>query len=224
MVDYFLITSLPTLPELGATPPIAPGELLARVQHDDPAAQAVAAVLMGGDLLQHEAYLSGEIKEVHPAVLSPRMLRNEEPLPDELAAEPGAAPQLAADSLWMAYFRHARGVADATHSRFLMDWLDHELGLRSALAGARAAALGLEASQYQVAQGQPLETAAFQRTVQEWAAAPDPLQGLRVLDQARWNWIAQQEPYYSFDRDELVAYAAKLMLLHRWTRLSEEAT
>jgi len=58
--------------------------------------------------------------------------------------------------------------------------------------------------------------------VNEWALAPDPLRAQRVLDEARWRWLSDHDGRFSFEADELAAYAAKLVLLDRWRRLTEE--
>jgi hypothetical protein len=44
---------------------------------------------------------------------------------------------------------------------------------------------------------------------------------MKVLDQARWRWLNDNDAWYSFADDELAAYAARLMLLHRWDRLDQ---
>jgi hypothetical protein len=51
----------------------------------------------------------------------------------------------------------------------------------------------------------------------------NPLSGLKVLDRARWDWLSRNDRAYSFENDEIAAYAAKLMLLHRWRRLAQAA-
>ncbi|MGB2821431.1 MAG: hypothetical protein WBF17_10645, partial [Phycisphaerae bacterium] len=61
----------------------------------------------------------------------------------------------------------------------------------------------------------------FTLVLGEWSAARDPLAGLRVLDAARWRWLIEHDAWFTFADDELAAYAAKLMLLHRWKRIAE---
>jgi len=59
--------------------------------------------------------------------------------------------------------------------------------------------------------------------IAEWTAAPDPLAGQRVLDQARWSWLKEHDAWFSFGGDELAVYAAKLMLIDRWHRVAAAA-
>ena len=58
--------------------------------------------------------------------------------------------------------------------------------------------------------------------ITEWSNAANPLAAQRVLDQARWRWIDTHEPYFTFQDDELAAYAARLLLVERWDRLKED--
>lgn len=223
--DFFLITSLPTLGPLGSKPPLSPAQLLEQVAHSRSAAELVRTILLGDDLLQRQSFLAGELKDVSPAVLSPGQVRNQEPLPAWLEiVEQSSSPASGVDNLWAAYYRHAAATARRQGSEFLDRWVGYEVAFRNALVLARAKALGLEAEIYLV---EPQLAAAgldFAGVLAEWASAPNPLAGLRVLDAARWTWLVEHDAYYTFGDDELAAYAAKLMLLHRWHRLSELAS
>ena len=182
--------------------------------------EVVQTVLLADDLVQREALLAGEIETVTPAVLTAAQARNEAPLPGYLAGEEGERERrIAADAVWENYYRRAAAVARRRRSRFLREWVRYDLSLRNALAAARAKALGLEPADYLVAQelGGPPEAAA--PLVSEWAAG-DPLAGLKALDAARWAWLVEHERWYSFAADEVAAYAAKLMLLERWRRIT----
>ena len=39
---------------------------------------------------------------------------------------------------------------------------------------------------------------------------------------ARWAWIERHDAWFSFSVDELLAYAARVMLLEQWRRSAEE--
>ncbi|MBM4017688.1 MAG: hypothetical protein FJ288_05070 [Planctomycetes bacterium] len=218
--NYYRICALPVLGDLGTPVPIAPAGLLAHVAEAARPRTLVEAVLLFDDLVQREAFLAGEVREVTPAVLSAAQIRNEEPLPEPLAAEASPPPRVAADAVWSAYFRHAAGVARREGSPLLAAWVAHEVTLRNALASARAQALGLEAGPYLVTAELGGAEEDFSPLVSEWAAAPDPLAGLRVLDRARWAWLAEHDRWFTFADEEFVAYAARLMLIVRWHRLS----
>jgi len=50
---------------------------------------------------------------------------------------------------------------------------------------------------------------------------PDPMQAELLLDQARWQKIASLCYSYTFETDELVAYALHLLLLQRWWQVAQ---
>ena len=45
---------------------------------------------------------------------------------------------------------------------------------------------------------------------------------MEALDKARWEWMEENGGWYSFQAQELEAYAAKLVLLLRWRRLQTD--
>jgi hypothetical protein len=65
-------------------------------------------------------------------------------------------------------------------------------------------------------------SADFTGALAAWSSALDPLAALEALDKARWEWIQDHGQWYSFEAQELEAYAAKLVLLHRWRRLQTD--
>ena len=74
--NFYLLTSLPALGELGSQPPLSLQDFL---EHVAPAPQVrglVEVLLLGDDLRQREALLAGEIDQASPAVLSPAQVRD----------------------------------------------------------------------------------------------------------------------------------------------------
>ncbi len=220
--NYYLITALEPLGRLGDEVPITFGQLLEHIAPSPGALQAIETILLGDDLLQSQALLAGEISEVQPSVLTPAQMRNEEPLPEYLATTPDIAARRPAsvDATWEAYYYHAWGIASAKPQSLLAGWIGFEVALRNALTARRAKALGLNEADYTIAEDLASQHN-FTATLNEWAAAADPLAGLKVLDVARWTYLNQNDNWFSFDDDELVAYALKLMLITRWRRLGE---
>lgn len=217
---YYAITALPALGHLGTEPPMSAGELVEHLARAPGPLGMVRALLLGDDLLQREALLAGEVEHVRPAVLTVPQARDEAPLPDFLqAAAEDRVRKIAADALWSAYYRYVDRVASDCGSPFLRGWVRHEVGLRNALAAARAKALQLEPADYLVNPEMGQDEEDFEATVGEWSAARDPIAGLRVLDTERWNWVSRNDAWFTFAQDELAAYAAKLVLLTRWQRL-----
>ena len=221
---YYRVTSLPRLGDLGTPPPLTLRDLLEHVAEAPAAARAVAMVLLSDDLMKRQAVLAGETPQAEGVLLTADQLHDRQPLPDFLVSpEPLTPGPAAVDAVWAAYFRQAADVARQVGSGFLAGWVGYEVALRNALAVARARALGLDAADYLVATDLAEADVELATVVSEWAAAPDPLAGLRVLDTARWDWLGRHDAWFSFQDDELVAYAARLVLLHRWQRLAAES-
>ncbi|MDZ7619164.1 MAG: DUF2764 family protein, partial [Patescibacteria group bacterium] len=172
---------------------------------------------------EREAFLSGEITDVSPAVLTVQQSRNEAALPDDLAPRlEGDTELLEADRLWEGYFRHAAETGRALGSPLLVQWVGFEAALRNALAAARAKRLEIEGTGYLVATDLAESNEDFSAVLSEWAAAETPLAGLRVVIRARWEWLSLHDAWFSFSEDELVAYAIRLMLLEQWRRSTHE--
>jgi hypothetical protein len=222
---YYDITALPALDELGSEPPIEPADLRAGLAGERGRYELVGSLFLQDDLLQREAYLAGELEEVEPVVLSVGQARNESPLPEFFVLQPGGGAEesrgLDADRLWEAYFRYVAGLARRRRSPFLAAWVGHEVALRNALAAERARRLGLEESDYLVATDLAGE-GDFAGLIRTWASAPTPLAAQQALLQARWDWLAMHDPWFTFRDDELAVYAARLMLLGQWRHATAE--
>lgn len=228
MLDrYYYMASLPALGELGTEAPMGFSELLEHLSDSRQRYELVASLFLLDDLLQREAFLAGEIEEVDPAVLSIQQTRNESPLPEYLAGdgsgEAKASLGVAADRLWEAYFRYVFALAQRRTSEFLTAWVSFEVTLRNALVAARSKRLGLDGNEYLVATDLGASGDTLASLVSEWAAAATPLAGQQVLLRGRWAWLAENDAWFSFRDDELVAYAARLMLLRQWERIVAEA-
>ncbi len=222
---YYVTAALPALGELGTAPPLGLAQLLEHVGPASRWGRLVGTLLLSDDLVQREAYLAGELSQVEPSVLTVQQARNEAPLPPDLAPawepEQGAGP-LEVDTLWEAYYRYALRVAGKLGSELLARWVRFEVALRNALAAARARRLGLEERGYLVAVELAEDDQDFSQLLSDWAAAATPLAGLCVVIRARWAWLQEHEAWFSFSSDELVVYAARLLLLAQWRRASGE--
>ncbi len=224
---FYLMCVLPDLGPLGSVPPVDKRELLALVTESGGPADIVRVLLLSDDLVQREAVLAGEIGPVQAdlAVLSHGGSNDAPSLPPNLAPAQADDPEdtgtlIAADRIWCRYFHHTAEMAQMTHTPFLAAWVGFEVGIRNATAKARAEAQGLDPGHYMVATGLADPKIPFDHIVAQWAAALNPLKGLEVLERARWNWLTEHENWYSFSDDEVAAYTAKLMILHRWRRTS----
>jgi hypothetical protein len=215
---YYGVTALPVLGELGSAPPLPLAELMEMVR-GTPGAELVTVILLGDDLLKRDARLAGELPEPAPAVLTKGQISGQEPLPDYLDGGERVGEMVPGDSVWAAYYRHAAALAERQRSEFLRQWVGKEVGMRNGLALARARALNLDPAGYLIAQELGHNGAGVDDVVGEWAAAHDPLEGLQILLESHWRWLSDHDAWFSFGPDELAAYAAKLLLLHRWSRV-----
>lgn len=222
--NRYYITALPVLGELGSEPPIGREELLEHVEALRGARALVRALFLEDDLLEREGFLAGEIKEVRPVVLTDIQARNEAELPEYLALPTESeSASLSSDPLWAAYFRFVAGVARSRQSAFLAAWVRDEVGRRNALAAARAHRLGLPEADHLVAVELGDGVEEYQNLVTEWLAAANPLTGLQLLMTDRWTWLERHDRWFTFGNDELAAYAARLMLLERWQRVTRKS-
>ncbi len=226
--DY-LLSALPALEPLGTVPPLGKQDFLEKVQEVHGPVDTIKALFLSDELIQAEALDAGEINidQLDLAVLSVDGANGSVLLPDVLIAELGDQSQddarQAVDHLWQRYFVYAGKTARKYGSRFLKAWVGFEVGLRNALVTARAQALELDPSSYRVAPEWADPDIDVSSLLTAWSLAPHPLAALEVLDRARWDWLQEQGRWFSFAADELEAYAAQLMLLHRWRRLTGEA-
>ncbi len=223
--NHYLLTALPGLGELGSDPPMTSLAMLDMLDAAPRPRQLASVIFLADDLQLRQAVLAGEIpaEQAKPTLLSAEQLRDQAPLPEclageEVKAESDGQAQLSTDRVWAAYFTHAANVA--ADCNMLVEWVRYEVGLRNALASARAKTLGLDIARYLVTPELGCEEEEYSAVLGEWSAASDPLAGLRALDTARWAWIDEHGEWFSFKNDELAAYAARLVILHRWKRIT----
>jgi hypothetical protein len=227
----YLLSVLPTLEPIGSIPPLSKQSLLEQIIESNGPVSTVQTLLLSDDLIQYQALLAEEIEQdrIDLAILSLDKAEDESVLPDYLLPKETAeehqeeqSPRLSVDAIWERYFHHAASVAKCAQSSFLKAWIGFEVGIRNALATARAQTLELEAEAYLVAPELADKKIEYHQIVSDWSGASNPLNAQRVLDEARWDWCEEHGGWYSFHACEIEVYAAKLMLLHRWRRILSE--
>lgn len=222
--------SLPSLDPIGSIPPLRKSDLLEQVVASNGPVRTVEVLLLNDDLMQYQALLAEEIEQnqVDMAILSLDKGEDETVLPDFLLPQETSEAaemekeRLSVDAIWARYFRHAAEVAKRSASSFLKAWVAFEVGLRNALAAARARKLELDPTGYMVAPELADQKSDYNQIVSAWSSAPDPLTAQETLDKARWDWLEEHGGWYSFHDREVEAYTAKLVLLHRWRRILSE--
>jgi len=225
--DY-LLSLLPTLEPMGSIPPLSKRVLLEHVIDSNGPVSTVEMLLLSDDLMQYQALLAEEIEQDRTdlAILSLDKSENESVLPDFLlpkeTMEKQESTRLSVDEIWTRYFHHAASVAKRARSSFLKAWIGFEVALRNVLVIARAHTLDLDSEAYLVAPELADKDTDYSHTVSEWSGASDPLTALKVLDEARWDWLEEHGGWYSFSACEIEVYAARLVLLHRWRRILSE--
>lgn len=224
----YLLSALPGLEELGSPAPLSKADLLEQVYETHGPFKSVEILCLADDLMQREALLAGELSadEVEMAVLQTSQAEEGGDLPEFLLPEGGQENEdnarKAVDALWERYFHQAAQVARQTGSAFLKAWIGFEVGLRNALVTMRAQRLDLDPTGYLVAPDLADRDLDCSALLTSWSSAPDPLAALQILDKARWEWLTEHGRWFSFRSDEIEAYAAKLILLLRWRRLTVE--
>lgn len=217
---------------MGSIPPLGKSDLLNQVVSSKGPVRTVELILLSDDLMQYQALLAGEIEQDQTdlAILSLDKGEDEAVLPafllpqetEEQAEAEKENKRLSVDGIWARYFRHAASAAKRARSDFLRAWVGFEVGLRNALVAVRSRKLELDPADYMVAPELADKRADYSTVVSAWSSASDPLAALEVLDKARWDWLEEHDGWYSFSACEIEAYAAKLVLLHRWRRILSE--
>jgi len=198
---YYLLTTLPQLPELGGAPAIPFAELQRIVQNDGYAA-AVAVV----DVLA----LERQVREaIDRRVLESATLDNDTDFPaivqEALASDPVAMGEDEwLDRVWSAYFTHVHAVGRKVHAPLLSKWAKFEPDLREHLAALR--------------RGDKHTPGPFDMLM-DIVGCNNPMDAEIMLDTIRWRFLEKETPRFTFHIDELVAYALKHRLLERYVRL-----
>ncbi len=173
-----------------------------------------------------KSLLAGETDEVEPAVLSLQQVQGEAPLPEAWMDAPADADQatvLEIDLLWERYFRYAHQVGRSRGSRFLAEWVEFEVALRNALAAARARRVGARGVGLPGRRGPgPQRRGSLAGAQRVGSGRRRRWQGSASVIRARWSWLDRHDAWFSFSVDELLAYAARVMLLEQWRRTEEK--
>jgi hypothetical protein len=221
----YLLSALPGLEPIGSVPPIGKRSFLEMVIEAAGPVRTIETILLNDDIQQYQGLLAGEIdhSKLDMAILTVDKDAAESVLPEFLLpaddSQHSENDRLAVDEVWSRYFRHAEKVAEREQSDFLRGWICFEAGLRNALVTARAQALDLDAAAYLVVPELADSDMDYSAIISAWSSAANPLAAQETLDKARWDWLSENEGWFSFKAAEIEVYAAKLVLLHHWRRI-----
>ena len=109
------------------------------------------------------------------------------------------------------------GFSDAERP-VIKSWLSFDAMLRNELVKIRASRKRIGPAQYLQPDGYAGPSIyhialAAQRN-------PSPLEGEKILDMERWNFLEGLSSGHYFDLDFLIIYAYKLLILERWERIN----
>lgn len=104
----------------------------------------------------------------------------------------------------------------------VLTWQGFDTALRNELAKIRAARKHREASEF-LRGGEKLDSSAAQLALHAWRA-PNILEGERILDRARWEFLDECVRGHFFDRDMLFTYGMQLLISLRWERIQSADT
>jgi hypothetical protein len=214
---YYLVSSLPPLPaSVEEPPPLTLDALVDALRLEGGAPWRLGrAILLEPDLRAREVARARHDPDPRFLVL------------DDVLAEDGAPGLLDAgeddgrrrvphDAVWERYAQWALAVSAAEGSTLLAAYTRYNLALRNALARARAARLGLDAEPSTVLAEEALDDAEVTDPVLRWSQAATPLEAELALDRARWEYLVEAAPWFTFSLDEVADYALRLVLGHRW--------
>jgi len=224
---YYLLSFLPSLPNLGGDPALSLDDVakLLKGQSEEALQRLARVVEVERDIRQT---IESRCLGSEPAIVE---------LPEALVAafpsfEEGKvsiSEDVWVSKVWIEFYAWLHNEAKNVGSNLLKVWADLELGVVCQLCRAR-----YETADEAIPEGHPLQFVGVEciridehlrsevhDLVRKWEVAADPIKGELLLDTARWRWIVDREKTYSFEIDELVAYVLKLRLLSRhlsWSR------
>jgi len=98
-------------------------------------------------------------------------------------------------------------------------WFEFEITLRNELARARAARKKIDPSRFLRLPDSP--QAQISHVAMSAYRSTSILEGERILDQARWDFLEALSLGHYFDFDYLLIYGLKLKLLERWENIQK---
>ena len=100
----------------------------------------------------------------------------------------------------------------------LKKWLGFEMMLKNELVRARSLRHKVDPAKYLRPDGYAGQS--FYHAATAACKSPSLLEGEKILDIARWNYLDELSFSHYFDLDLLIIYALKLLILERWERIN----
>jgi len=220
---YYLLTLLPSLPNLGE--PLAPEDAIAKIREESD-----EKLLLLADLLECENEIENCASHYYVQGSRDFVVNLSERLPEKFCevfatyASRDEADWLTA--VYAAWFELLLEIGDATGSGLLKEWARWEYSLRTRLRIERLRVTGrLPADPDSIVpefMNELYEQPDNQHIVEFTRTFSEPMKAEKYLDQTRIDFLRQAVAQFSFTVDELVAYMLELRIHLRYARLSPE--
>ncbi len=228
-MDYAaLLSALPALPDqVQEDVPIALDQCWWRgsMENDEPLTRLVEAALLMRGVINIVMALEGK-EPSYFASLSRAEVQEPAFYPEfaEQVPTEGAPSVQVTNQLWESYFQYALDTAATYGSPLLETGLRWEIGLRNALVERRAAALELDASKHTILEDQGLPVEDFGPVLEGLdLLRANPRDIERTLGQLRLEQLLERGPWASSDRETVIDYALRLLVLkHTSVFMAEE--
>ena len=221
MKRFYLLSALPPLrPTFDAEPPLTVSAFWQKIQQEDRSlGELVQAILLEKDI----ANLQEVCQERRPIEAGTIPLETLIRFPKDHAVVKPYLPEPIMSLLreetwpsriWKAYFQYAFSMAEKRGSR-LSEWIEWDLTLKNVFQDARSQRQTRRWATFSFA-----PTHEHERIVETYRKAQNPLEAEQALDRAKWEKISSLCVPYSFQTDEIMAYALHLLILQRWWIIS----
>lgn len=220
---YYLLTLLPSLPEIGESVETSDALTLIR-QEEDEGVKVLASLLETETLLEHCAEnhfvaAKEDFDPVFPEYITGDLV--------ELAKDPGTLDESEwHDKVYGMWYELMAEIGHKTGTMLLSQWAAREFSLRAQIQMQR----DQQSSDTNVINEQNLpdfikeDGFIFDQSdlISAYKAFDDPMAAEKFLDQSRVDFLHKAVARYSFDMDELVAYMLELRIHRRYERMSPE--
>lgn len=110
------------------------------------------------------------------------------------------------------------GARNFKYRPVIKEWLDFDTMLRNELVKIRASRKRIAPEKYLRPDG--YAGSSFYHIAQAAHRNPSLLEGEKILDEARWNYLEELTFMHYFDLEFLIIYAYKLLILERWVKIN----
>ena len=221
--NYNIISRLPVLPDFGAEPPLGFKECLDSFENENPKVAQLAKIyainvdlpssapLMDGSMRPGVVLVPGDFKDFTriKRFFSKSTVEKVE-FPEDLDLEKS----------FELYFRLAELEGEESDSKLFSDWVIFEVSFRNFIAKARAKKLHIPEMPKKILR-ELVQPFAFEKFESDFLNVSDPIKEIELSESLRYQWLLDNDAWFSFSDDELLAYCMKLLCLERYQCLTQ---